>query len=167
MAPTSHTRQRPGSTDETTPHLLPLRCRRLRRAYARPVQSDVQTPGMSQRKARPRGHLLPWMAWHTAIDREMRFYESVRTGQGYPIFVTTTFVDGDWQPMSERSDTTTDKLTDQSPMLATLRSIRYLSAFVVARKQQAARHAPSVVTRRYSADSAQPLSAARPATIRW
>jgi len=51
------------------------------------------------------GNLLPWISWRTAIDREMRFYQSARADHGYPIFVTTTFVDGEWQPTPERSDT--------------------------------------------------------------
>lgn len=51
------------------------------------------------------GHLLPWISWRVAIDREMRFYERARADHGYPIFVTTTFVDGQWQAMPERSDT--------------------------------------------------------------
>jgi hypothetical protein len=51
------------------------------------------------------GHLLPWIAWRTALDREMRFYESAPNDHGYPVFVTTTFVDGHWQPMPERNDT--------------------------------------------------------------
>ena len=48
------------------------------------------------------GNLLPWISWRTAIDREMRFYQSARADHGYPIFVTTTFVDGEWQPTPER-----------------------------------------------------------------
>ena len=50
------------------------------------------------------GRLLPWISWRTALDREMRFYESAPSVHGYPIFVTTTFLDGDWKP-TERSDT--------------------------------------------------------------
>jgi hypothetical protein len=49
------------------------------------------------------GHLLPWIAWNTALDREMRFYESAPTEHGFPIFVTTTFLDGSWKPT--RDDT--------------------------------------------------------------
>lgn len=51
------------------------------------------------------GHLLPWIAWDTALDREMRFYEAAPKDHGYPIFVTTTFLDGNWKPAGDRSDT--------------------------------------------------------------
>jgi hypothetical protein len=64
---------------------------------------DVIAGHIAKRDAH--GHLLPWISWRTAIDREMRFYESAPADHGYPIFVTTTFVDGDWKPMPERSDT--------------------------------------------------------------
>ena len=51
------------------------------------------------------GHLRPWIAWNTALNREMAFYERAPSEHGYPIFVTTTFLDEHWQPLSERSDT--------------------------------------------------------------
>ena len=51
------------------------------------------------------GQLLPWVAWDTALDREMRFYESAPSDHGYPVFVTTTFLDGDWRPLTARKDT--------------------------------------------------------------
>lgn len=50
------------------------------------------------------GRLLPWIPWRTAIDREMRFYQSAPSVHGYPVFVTTTFIDAEWKP-TERSDT--------------------------------------------------------------
>jgi hypothetical protein len=51
------------------------------------------------------GHLLPWIAWNVALDREMHFYESAPASHSYPIFVTTTFLDGDWRPWPGRDDT--------------------------------------------------------------
>jgi hypothetical protein len=51
------------------------------------------------------GQLLPWIPWNTALDREMRFYETGPLDHGYPIFVTTTFLDGDWRPLPGRKDT--------------------------------------------------------------
>src|ERR1035438_1952607 len=42
------------------------------------------------------GRLLPWIAWRTALDREMRFYEGAPMEHGYPVFVTTTFLDVGW-----------------------------------------------------------------------
>jgi hypothetical protein len=53
----------------------------------------------------PEGRLLPWIPWNTAVDLEMRFYENAPVDHGYPIFVTTTFLDGNWQPLADRSDT--------------------------------------------------------------
>ncbi|MBN8884522.1 MAG: hypothetical protein J0I77_02270 [Rudaea sp.] len=50
------------------------------------------------------GNLLPWIDWNTALDREMRFYETAPLDHGYPVFVTTTFLDGNWKP-TERDDT--------------------------------------------------------------
>src|ERR1700722_18821900 len=49
--------------------------------------------------------LLPWISWNIALDREMHFYESAPSDHGYPVFVTTTFLDGDWRPLAGRKDT--------------------------------------------------------------
>ncbi len=51
------------------------------------------------------GHLLPWMPIAELIDREMHFYASAPADHGYPIFVTTTFLDGNWTPLPARDDT--------------------------------------------------------------
>jgi hypothetical protein len=51
------------------------------------------------------GHLLPWTAWHAALDLEMNFYRQCPAEQGYPRFVCETFLDGDWIPNSQRTDT--------------------------------------------------------------
>jgi hypothetical protein len=48
--------------------------------------------------------LLPWIPWNVALDREMHFYETAPADHGYPIFVTTTFLDGDWRPWPDRDD---------------------------------------------------------------
>ena len=50
------------------------------------------------------GHLAPWISLETAIDREMHFYETAPLDHGYPVFVTTTFLDGTWQPIAGRDD---------------------------------------------------------------
>jgi hypothetical protein len=52
-----------------------------------------------------RGQLLPWTAWHAALDLEMNFYRQCPAEQGYPRFVCETFLDGDWIPNSQRTDT--------------------------------------------------------------
>jgi hypothetical protein len=51
------------------------------------------------------GHLLPWIAWNTALDREMHFYQQCPADHGYPRFVSVTFLDGHWNPLPDRSDT--------------------------------------------------------------
>lgn len=50
------------------------------------------------------GHLLVWIPWNIALDREMRFYEGVPLEHGYPLFATTTFLDGNWKPLAGRND---------------------------------------------------------------
>ena len=45
------------------------------------------------------GKLLPWTSWEDAIEREMTFYEKCPVDpHGYPIFVFTTFMHGDYTP---------------------------------------------------------------------
>jgi hypothetical protein len=51
------------------------------------------------------GHLLPWISWTAALDREMRFYQQSPTDHGYPRFVTETFLQADWTPDPDRHDT--------------------------------------------------------------
>jgi len=72
-------------------------------AFSQTSRPETIAGHVAKRDAK--GQLLPWISWRTAVDREMRFYESAPTDHGYPIFVTTTFVDGGWKPMPERSDT--------------------------------------------------------------
>src|SRR5580693_5686756 len=52
-----------------------------------------------------RGHLLPWTGWRAALDLEMNFYQQCPSDHGYPRFVLTTFLDGDWIPIADRTDT--------------------------------------------------------------
>jgi hypothetical protein len=73
--------------------------------YAQDRQRSVTTIATREAKFDASGHLLPWISLRTAIEREMRFYEYAPTDHGYPIFVTTTFLDGDWKPIDARSDT--------------------------------------------------------------
>jgi hypothetical protein len=51
------------------------------------------------------GRLLPWIAWNTALDREMQFYRQCPVDHGYPRFVTVTFLDGNWTPLPDHTDT--------------------------------------------------------------
>jgi hypothetical protein len=50
------------------------------------------------------GGLLPWTAWHSALDLEMAFYQQCPAEHGYPRFVTATILDEHWQPAPERRD---------------------------------------------------------------
>lgn len=76
--------------------------------------SPGEVNGQSANRVRIAGHdakfdsdrrLLPWISWNEALDREMHFYESAPADHGYPVFVTTTFLDRDWEPITDRSDT--------------------------------------------------------------
>jgi len=51
------------------------------------------------------GVLHPWTSWNDALDREMNFYRQCPSDHGYPWFVLATFLDGDWIPTAERTDT--------------------------------------------------------------
>jgi hypothetical protein len=51
------------------------------------------------------GHLLPWISWSTALEREMLFYQQCPSDRGYPRFVTETFLEGDWSRVPDRHDT--------------------------------------------------------------
>jgi hypothetical protein len=51
------------------------------------------------------GRLMPWTAWTTALDLEMNFYRQCPKDLGYPRFVCETFLDGDWIPNPQRTDT--------------------------------------------------------------
>ena len=51
------------------------------------------------------GHLLPWISWTTALEREMLFYQQCPTDHGYPRFVSETFLEGDWSLVPDRRDT--------------------------------------------------------------
>jgi hypothetical protein len=52
-----------------------------------------------------RGRLRPWTSWNDALDREMNFYQRCPADHGYPRFVFATFLDGDWTPFPDRTDT--------------------------------------------------------------
>jgi hypothetical protein len=50
------------------------------------------------------GRLRPWTPWNDALDREMNFYQQCPADHGYPRFVLATFLDGDWTPVADRTD---------------------------------------------------------------
>src|ERR1700679_2222924 len=51
------------------------------------------------------GRLRPWTSWNEALDLEMNFYQQCPADRGYPRFVLATFLDGQWIPMLDRTDT--------------------------------------------------------------
>jgi hypothetical protein len=51
------------------------------------------------------GQLAPWTSWTVALDREMKFYQQCPADHGYPRFAYVTFLDGDWSPDPNRTDT--------------------------------------------------------------
>ena len=51
------------------------------------------------------GCLKPWTSWNDALDREMNFYQTCPLERGYPRFVLATFLDADWIPLPDRTDT--------------------------------------------------------------
>ena len=50
------------------------------------------------------GSLQPWTSWIDALDREMNYYQECPSEHGYPRFVLATFLDQDWHPIPERTD---------------------------------------------------------------
>ncbi|MDP9014650.1 MAG: hypothetical protein M3O41_18715 [Pseudomonadota bacterium] len=52
-----------------------------------------------------RGRLLPWTSWTAALDREMEFYQQCPLDAGYPRFLHATFLDAEWHPFPDRTDT--------------------------------------------------------------
>jgi len=51
------------------------------------------------------GQLAPWTSWISALDREMKFYQQCPSDRGYPRFAYVTFLDSDWNPTPDRTDT--------------------------------------------------------------
>ena len=51
------------------------------------------------------GRLDPWISWREALAREMAFYRSCPSDRGYPRFAYVTFLDAEWQPHADRTDT--------------------------------------------------------------
>lgn len=51
------------------------------------------------------GRLDPWLPWREALAREMAYYRSCPSDHGYPRFAYVTFLDADWRPQPDRTDT--------------------------------------------------------------
>ncbi len=72
---------------------------------SRSQSAPVVRIGAHEARFDSRGHLLPWTSWNSALDSEMRFYQQCPADHGYPRFVSTTFLDGNWDPLPDRPDT--------------------------------------------------------------
>jgi len=48
----------------------------------------------------PSGALLPWTSWPDALEREVNWYLRCPVENGYPRFITMTFMDGSYQPIT-------------------------------------------------------------------
>lgn len=48
------------------------------------------------------GILRPWTSWTNALALEVNWYLNCPVEQGYPRFVYTTFMDGDYKPIADR-----------------------------------------------------------------
>ena len=90
---------------------LALLCAALGMARGTPAQTPPAPPPAPPRIADhvlrfdASGRLLPWISWRRALEREMRFYRQCPSAHGYPLFVSETFLDGNWSPDSSRRDT--------------------------------------------------------------
>jgi hypothetical protein len=51
------------------------------------------------------GRLDPWISWREALAREMAFYQSCPSDGGFPRFAYITFLDAEWRPQADRTDT--------------------------------------------------------------
>ena len=58
--------------------------------------------GSHKAKYAPDGSLLPWTSWKDTVTREMEWYLKCPIEHGYPRFVFTTFMDGNYQPEAKR-----------------------------------------------------------------
>jgi hypothetical protein len=50
------------------------------------------------------GRLEAWAPWNDVLDRQMSFYQQCPLERDYPRFVLATFLDGNWVPMPDRTD---------------------------------------------------------------
>ncbi len=48
---------------------------------------------------------MPWTSWNEALDKEMQFYQECPSDRGYPRFAYVTFLDSQWIPIPDRTDT--------------------------------------------------------------
>jgi hypothetical protein len=72
-----------------------------------PAQSGAVLPdviGLHRARYDDRGVLQPWAPWIEVLDREMNWYLRCPLANGYPRFVTMTFMDPHYQAIEKRRD---------------------------------------------------------------
>jgi hypothetical protein len=71
-----------------------------------PLLLSAENPVIGNHRAvyDSKGMLLPWTSWADALDREMNWYLQCPIENGYPRFVSITFLDGDYKPIARRRD---------------------------------------------------------------
>src|ERR1022692_2537756 len=84
-----------------TAHFLAT-CLRLLTMLAA-MAATAQTIGNHPALYDQHGALLPWTPWSDVITREVNWYLKCPVEHGYPRFVYTTFMDGNYQPLPENS----------------------------------------------------------------
>lgn len=68
-----------------------------------PLRADNPMIGNHRAVYDAAGMLVPWTTWTDALDREMKWYQKCPIENGYPRFVYTTFMDGNYQPQKDAS----------------------------------------------------------------
>src|ERR1022692_15082 len=68
-------------------------------ALAAPAQTIGNHPALYDEH----GTLLAWTPWRDAIEREVNWYLNCPVEHGYPRFVYTTFMDGNYEPLAENA----------------------------------------------------------------
>jgi len=76
---------------------------RLLSLLAFTLGASAQTIGNHPAIYDAHGTLLPWTAWSNAIGREVNWYLNCPVEHGYPRFVYTTFMDGNYEPLAENA----------------------------------------------------------------
>ncbi|MBI3851430.1 MAG: hypothetical protein HY298_14310 [Verrucomicrobia bacterium] len=66
------------------------------------ANASAQTIGNHPAVYDERGLLQPWTSWRDAIDRELNWYLKCPVEQGYPRFVYTTFMDGNYKAIERK-----------------------------------------------------------------
>ena len=67
------------------------------------VSAENPMIGNHRAKYDSHGLLLPWTSWSDALERETNWYLKCPVEHGYPRFVYTTFMDGNYEPQSNQT----------------------------------------------------------------